>query len=38
MLDEMMQQDGKSNDLMDADNDGSIVDDLGGLFKDSMKK
>lgn len=25
-------------DLLDADNDGSIMDDLGGMFKGFMKR
>ena len=25
-------------DLLDADNDGSIVDDIGGVFKGLMKR
>jgi len=41
----MMQQDGKSNDLMDvamgmvnADNNGNVFDGHGGLFKGFLKQ
>ncbi len=45
MLGGLMKQGGNTNnlmgmamDLLDADNDGSIADDLGGLFKGFMKR
>lgn len=45
MLGGLMKQGGSTNnlmsmamDLLDADNDGSIADDLGGLFKGFMKR